>query len=137
MSTNVEQLDHPVSVGIGQAAVLLAQSFALLAYKRALTPLYSSVPTSSYISYVSIVSAALGSVVDVPISVAALAYGSLLAAAPNTVFYVGKYSAKWKDPVLGPIVTHAIVLVPILATGFALFQSVQVGARWNRSLSSC
>jgi hypothetical protein len=134
MSTNVEQPGHPALVGLGHAVVLLAQSFTLLAYKRALTPLYSSVPASSYISYVSIVSAALGSVVEVPTSVAALAYGSLLAAAPNTVFYVGKYTARWKDPVLGPIATHAIVLVPILASGFALLQSFQVRARRNHML---
>lgn len=72
---------------------------------------------------------------EVPASVATLTYGSLLAAAPNTVFYVGKYTARWRDPVLGPIVTHALVLVPILVSGTALFQSVHVRARWNRILT--
>ena len=122
MSADAEQSSQLASVGIGQAAVLLSQSFALLAYKRALTPLYSSVPASSYISYVSIISSFLGSVVGVPTSVAALAYGSLLAAAPNTVFYVGKYTGRWGQPTLGPVVTHAVVLVPILVFGIALFQ---------------
>jgi len=123
MSADAEQSGQSLaSVGIGQAVVLLSQSFALLAYKRALTPLYSSVPASSYISYVSIISSVLGSVVGVPTSVAALAYGSLLAAAPNTVFYVGKYTARWRHPTLGPIVTHAVVLAPMLMSGIALFQ---------------
>jgi len=124
MSADAEQSGQLASVGIGQAVVLLSQSFALLAYKRALTPLYSAVPASSYISYVSIISSFLGSVVGVPTSVAALAYGSLLAAAPNTVFYVGKYTGRWRDPTLGPIVTHAVVLAPILMSGIALFQGV-------------
>ena len=132
MSANVEESSQLVSVGIGQAMALLSQSFALLAYKRALTPLYSSVPASSYVSYVSIVSSILGSIVDVPTGAAALVYGSLLAAAPNTVYYVGRYTARWKDPILGPIVTHAIVLFPILMSGFALFQSAHaVRARLN------
>ena len=125
MNTDAGQ---PVWIGIGQALVILSQSFALLAYKRALTPLYSSIPASSYISYATVVSSVLGSVVEVPASVAALAYGSLLAAAPNTVFYVGKYTARWRDPVLGPIVTHALVLVPILVSGVALLQGVHVRA---------
>lgn len=134
MSADAEQPSQLVSLGIGQGVVLLSQSFALLAYKRALTPLYSSVPASSYISYVSIISSFLGSIVGVPTSVAALAYGSLLAAAPNTVFYVGRYTARWGDPVLGPIVTHAIVLAPILVSGIALFQGVHsVRARFYPS----
>ena len=123
MSADAEKSGQLVPIGIGQAVVLLSQSFALLAYKRALAPLYSSVPASSYVSYVSIISFFLGSVVGVPTSVAALAYGSLLAAAPNTVFYVGKYTGRWRDLTLGPIVTHAIVLAPILMSGIALFQS--------------
>ena len=135
MSTEAEGSGQLASVGIGQAVVLLSQSFALLAYKRALTPLYSSVPTNSYISYVSIISSFVGSIVDAPASVVALVYGSLLAAAPNTVYYVGKYTARWKDPTIGPIVTHAVVLVPILASGIALFQSVHiVRARLNQHI---
>lgn len=129
MSAGSEQPTQLASVGIGQVLVILSQSFALLAYKRALTPLYSSIPASSYISYATIVSSVLGSVVEVPAGVAALAYGSLLAAAPNTVHYVGKHTARWRDPVLGPILTHALVLVPILVSGVALFQSVHVSAR--------
>jgi hypothetical protein len=112
MSTNADQPSPLALVGIGQVIVILLQSFALLAYKRALTPLYSSVPASSYISYVTIASSVLGSVVGVPTSVAALAYGSLLAAAPNTVYYVGKYTARWRDPILGPIVTHVMCVGP-------------------------
>ena len=128
MNADAEQRLQLRSTGIGQVLVILSQSFALLAYKRALTPLYSSIPASSYIWYATVVSSVLGSVVEVPASVAALVYGSLLAAAPNTVFYVGKHTARWRDPVLGPIVTHALVLVPILVSGVALFQSVHVRA---------
>jgi len=134
MSADAEQPLSLASVGIGQAIVILSQSFALLAYKRALTPLYSSVPASSYISYVTIVSSALGSVVGVPTNVATLAYGSLLAAAPYTTFYVGKYTARWRDPVFGPIVTHAVVLVPILMSGVALSQGGHVRARLDHIL---
>ena len=134
MSMDVDQLGPLASVGIGQAIVILSQSFALLAYKRALTPLYTSVLASSYIPYVTIVSSVLGSVVGVPTSVAALAYGSSLAAASNTVYYVGKYTARWRDPILGPTVTHAIVLVPILVSGVALLQSVHVRVHLNHIL---
>lgn len=124
MSTDAGQPLQLAFVGIGQALVTLSQSFALLAYKRALTPLYSSIPASSYIPHATVISAVLGSVVEVPTNVAALVYGSLLALAPNTVYYVGKYTGRWKDPVLGPIVTHIIVLVPIIVSGVALLQSV-------------
>ena len=124
-----------VSAGIGQALVVLSQSFALLAYKRALTPLYSFIPATSYISYATIASSLLGSIIQVPANVAALVYGSLLAAAPNTVFYVGRHTARWRDPVSGPIVTHALVLVPILASGVALLQSVYVRARSYQALT--
>ena len=126
MSTNSDQPSSLVSAGIGQAIVILSQSFALLAYKRAITPLYSSVPASSYISYAQVASAVLGSVVGVPPGAAALAYGSLLAAAPNTVYCVAKYTGRWRDPVLGPIATHAVALVPILVSGVALMQGVRV-----------
>lgn len=123
-----EQQHKLVSLGvvIGKTLVILSQSLALLAYKRALIPLYSSVPASSYISYVAVISSVLGSVAEVPASVATLAYGSLLATAPNTVYYVGRYTARWRDPALGPIVTHAVVLTPILVSGVALLQSVHV-----------
>ncbi|KAF9653443.1 S-adenosyl-L-methionine-dependent methyltransferase [Thelephora ganbajun] len=124
MDAEAEQPFQLASVFIGRVLVILSQSFALLAYKRALTPLYSSIPASSYISYVTIASSVLGSIVAVPTSIAALVYGSLLAAAPNTAFYAGKYIARWRDPVLGPIMTHFIVLVPILVSGMALLQSV-------------
>ena len=134
MGTNADQPGQLASVGIGQAIVIISQSFALLAYKRALTPLYSSVPATSYISYATIASSVLGSVVGVPTSVAALAYGSLLAAAPNTTYYVGKCTGRWRDPVLGPIVTHAVVLVPILMSGIALMQSLRVSVRLNHIL---
>lgn len=129
MSANAEQPLQLPSIGIGPALVILSQSFALFAYKRALSPLYSSVPAGSYISYATIVSSVLGSIVELPTSVAALTYGLLLAAAPNTVFYVGKYTAKWRDPALGPVVTHALVLVPILVSGVALLQGANVRAR--------
>jgi len=136
MSADAEQPGQLAS-GIGQAVVILLQSFALLAYKRALTPLYSSVPASSYVLHAIIISSVLGSVAGVPTGIAALAYGSLLAVAPNTTFYVGKYTGRWGDPVLGPIVTHTVVLVPILMAGIALLQSVHVRACLNRILSSC
>ena len=126
MSAGAEPPFKLASVGIGKIVVILLQSFALLAYKRSLTPLFASVPATSYISYATVISSVLGSAVEVPVGVAAFTYGSLLAAAPNTVHYVGKYAARWKDPVLGPIVTHAIVLVPILVSGVALLHSVQV-----------
>ena len=126
MSTNSHQPGSLVSVCIGQAIAILSQLLALLAYKRAITPLFSSVPASSYISYAQVASSVLGSAVGVPCSAAALAYGSLLAAAPNAAYYVGKYTGRWRDPVFGPIVTHTVVLVPILVSGVALMQSVQV-----------
>ena len=135
MDAKTGRLWQLASFGAGQTVVLLTQSFALSAYKRVLTPLYSSVPTNSYISHVSIISSILGSVVGVPTSLGALTYGSLLAAAPNTAYYVGRHTARWKDPTLGPVVTHAIVLAPILVSGFALFQSVHsVRARLDRIL---
>lgn len=112
--------------GFISASALVSLSVTILAYKRAIEPLYASVPIQSYLSQSLFIAAALGSVPSLPLEKAAAIYGVLLALAPHTAYWAALYSARWGDAVLGPAFTHAVVLVPLIAAGVCTLQSSQV-----------
>lgn len=112
--------------GFVSASALVSLSITILAYKRAIEPLYASAPTQSYLSQSIFVAAALGSIPSLPLETAAAVYGTLLALAPQTAYWVALYSARYGDAVLGPAFTHAVVLVPLIAAGICTLQSTQV-----------
>lgn len=114
--------------GFASAWTILSLSFTILAYKRAIEPLYASVPAQTYLNQAVFAGAALGSVVGLPLEKAAAIYGTLLAIAPYTAYWTALYSARWGDAVLGPVFTHALVLVPLIAAGVAMLHSTQVSS---------
>ncbi|KAJ6628906.1 hypothetical protein B0H10DRAFT_1777443 [Mycena sp. CBHHK59/15] len=107
--------------------VLIALSLVLFIYERALIPVYGSGPTTYALSP-AVLSAILVAAAH-PRRMSqirtVLFAGLLFTFAPLATYWVAVKTARWNRPVLGPIVTHFSVLVPLLfvLTTFALFES--------------
>jgi hypothetical protein len=96
-------------------SVSLLLSLVLFAYKRSLVPLYASVPTQ-YTLEKTVLFTTIG-VAFSPIWFSTnniLCGGVLLAAAPSTAYWLAAITARMRDPLWGPMITHALVLVPIV-----------------------
>jgi hypothetical protein len=120
--------------GFVQAGILISLSLTILAYKRALEPLYASVPTQNHLSHAILAALVFGSSFTISCKKAVVIYGTLLAVTPHAAYWISLYSARWRNPVLGPAFTHAVVLVPLISAGMLLLHSCQVRAFSLRSM---
>ncbi|KAJ6538540.1 spermidine synthase [Mycena vulgaris] len=97
--------------------VLLAHSLVLFVYERALIPLYGSGPTT-YTLNSAVIFATLAAAAH-PIKVSQtrtlLFAGILFSVAPLATYWVPVWTSRWNSPILGPIFTHFVVLVPLLS----------------------
>lgn len=108
-------------------ATLLALSLALLAYERTVEPIYGSGPTGYYLSQSLYGITTIAYFLPSPsISTAHLVLGILLCAAPTTAYRLAMITARFKNPVWGPAITHALVLVPIFYAGLSLNINVSI-----------
>ena len=93
-------------------------------YERTLLPLYGSVPTNLNLNRVlfTVIMAAVvtpptvaGFITPKKLPGADFFFVSapLLLSVPTMAYWVALYTSRIKDPVLGPVITHVIVLVPI------------------------
>ena len=115
-------LDH-VSV----AVLLAVVSLAALASKLALHPLYGSTITSLKFLQVIVGSCALATVLpDLPQHIVLLYLGTLLSAAPLTARWLGAWTARWHDPIWGPVVTQMGITAPIVGMSIVLARSIIV-----------
>lgn len=91
-------------------------SLVLFAYERGLVPLYGSGPTTNLLGTIILGAVAIAAVQPFKVSTAGnwLLAGMALSAAPNAAYWVAVLSSRRKDPVWGPIFTHAVVLVPLI-----------------------
>ncbi|CAK5262781.1 unnamed protein product [Mycena citricolor] len=116
MSWPAGPLGQMSRVGAG-SAILLALSLVRFIYERALVPMYASGPTT-YALDSTVVAASLLAAVHPFGHVSAssvLLYASLLfSVAPLTVYWTTLWSARLGWPVLGPIATHTVALVPLV-----------------------
>ncbi|KAI0677382.1 hypothetical protein C8Q78DRAFT_1002534 [Trametes maxima] len=111
---------------VASILVLLGLSLVAYGYKRALEPLYGTAAPNLHLPKIVWASCILGSFApSVPIPRAALGLGLLLYALPHSSYWVAVYTARQGDPVWGPVATHLIVLLPILALGVAVVKALQ------------
>ncbi|KAF8165481.1 spermidine synthase [Crassisporium funariophilum] len=107
------------SLGLTAACVIsvvLPLSLVIFTHQRELTPLYGSGPTCFLLD--KIVLAAIVASVTQPFKVSRsrnLLYAALaLTLAPNATYWVAVWTSRRKDAVLGPAITHATVLGPVV-----------------------
>jgi hypothetical protein len=91
-------------------------SLVLLAQQRVLNPLYGSYPT--LYSLDTVVSVAIFASILKPFRVTNklnwFAAGLLLTIAPNASYWVAVWTAREGWPVIGPALTHAVVVGPLV-----------------------
>jgi len=130
-------------------SIVLLLSLVIFTHERELVPLYASVPTTYLLKKV-VFSAAIASAAH-PIRVSLkrnLLYTALaLTLAPNATYWIAVYTARWKDPMLGPTVTHLTTLAPLvfLLTTFVVemedtevcYRSVRMYSRHHSSCYKC
>jgi hypothetical protein len=97
---------------------VLVLSLVLFVYERALTPVYGSGPTTYTLNLAALLAILVSAAhpVKVPLTRTLLFGGFLFATAPLSTYWVAVWTARWRKPILGPIVTHSAVLVPLLST---------------------
>ncbi|KAG5648860.1 hypothetical protein DXG03_000209 [Asterophora parasitica] len=117
------------SVGVLEIASatlgLVSISLILFAYERALIPLYGSGPTTYLLNKIVLATVLLAAVISLNTTRTWLYTAIALAAAPNATYWGAVWTSRMKDPVVGPALTHAVVLAPLI---FFLTTSV-VGAK--------
>lgn len=112
---------------LGAIVVILGLSLVTHAYKRALEPLYGNAPVALHLNKVVWAASILGSLAPtIAIPHALFGLGLLLYAFPNSSYWAAVYTGRFGDPIWGPVATHAIVLLPVLALGVATLKALQV-----------
>ncbi|KAJ7167466.1 spermidine synthase [Mycena filopes] len=116
--------------------LLAALSFILSLYERALIPVYGAGPTSYTLTTAVGLATLLATILQhngVSSARALLFGGLLLAAAPLSTYWVAVWTSRWGRPVLGPIVTHLVVLVPMLIALATIVADLTVGLASRRT----
>lgn len=95
-------------------------SLVLFTYERAVIPIYASVPTRLYLPHFALLALTIPHFQPFKHPRRLLQWkwfvaGLALALAPNAMYWVAIWTARWKDPYLGPVVLHAVVLVPLVS----------------------
>ena len=99
----------------GVLAVALPLSLTIFTYVREIVPLYGLKPTTLLLEAVTFGAILFSSVQPFPIPLktnlilAALAF----TLAPNATYWIAVWTARRKDPLWGPAITHALVLAPL------------------------
>ncbi|KAF8915315.1 hypothetical protein CPB85DRAFT_1375038 [Mucidula mucida] len=105
-------------------AAILPLALAIFAYERALIPIYASAPTSRVFNKIVLASLSLGFFQPwmFTVSQKAFACAVFLALAPNAAYWIPVWSARNRDPLWGPAVTHCAILLPLVATMSSFLQ---------------
>ncbi|TFK55593.1 S-adenosyl-L-methionine-dependent methyltransferase [Heliocybe sulcata] len=113
-----ERVVKTIKGGILSMSLTTSLSLILFIYQRALEPIYGSVPTNLYLWYVVVGAGSLGVVAPTFNLWTAIGLaGALLSVMPYSTYWAGVYSARFHDPVYGPLATHLAVLAPIIYLG--------------------
>ncbi|KAA1466507.1 hypothetical protein DENSPDRAFT_831357 [Dentipellis sp. KUC8613] len=106
-------------------AVLAGLSLTTFLYRRVLDPLYGGVPTQRHLDKIIWAASITGGLApSLPGWLSLLVSGILLCAMPNTSYWVALYTGRWGDPVYGPLVTHIVVLFPVMYFGVSLIRKM-------------
>ena len=107
--------------------ILTALSLVTFGYQNALGPLYGSSPTQHHLNKVVWLACILGSFTPtLPMLPTMIAAGVLLTAMPYTSYWAAVYTGRINDVIWGPLITHVLVLAPVLFLGVALVKILQV-----------
>ena len=110
-------------------AISIGISLFTAAYEKAVNPLFGSIATVKYMNYVVHGSTALGIVLPKPPRSSLLpVLAVLVQIASHTSYWVSVFAARNGDPVLGPLVTHVVVLAPVIYLAVSLATSIDVGS---------
>ncbi|KAG6335107.1 hypothetical protein ID866_3976 [Astraeus odoratus] len=111
--------------------ISLGLSLFSVAYKRALDPLFGSIPTEKYLDRVVHTCTVLGVLFPKPTIGQTLLYlATLVQFASHSTYWVSVFAARYGDPIAGPLAPHTLVLAPIV------FLSVSLMMRINVSLAT-
>lgn len=108
----IKKLEQKVA---GVSAVALPLSIIIFAYQREIVPLYGSAPTTLLLETTAAAASLLAAVqpFQIPLQTNLLLTSIALTLAPNATYWVAVWSARRKDPVWGPAITHASILAPL------------------------
>lgn len=107
----------------------VALSLFTTAYENSVIPLFANTPTLKYLGHVVHTSTAFAVITpNLSSSKIFLILGFLLLLAPHTSYWIGVHAARFKDPIYSPLVTHALVLAPIVYFSMSLAMSVDVSS---------
>ena len=128
MSTALAWLKYPSRSLI----ILTLLSLAVFTYERAVIPLYAAGPTRYLLNTIILASIGLAGLFSISAKRTLFTTSLLLACAPSTSYWVAVYTARMRDPLWGPAVTHIVVIAPIviLFTSFALEFDVSILLLW-------
>lgn len=106
-------------------AVSVALSLFTTAYENSVIPLFASIPTLKYLGHIVHTSTAFAVITpNLSSSKILLILGCLLLLAPHTSYWISVHAARFKDPIYSPLVTHVIVLAPVVYFSVSLAMSV-------------
>ncbi|KAG2369666.1 hypothetical protein BDR07DRAFT_1447516 [Suillus spraguei] len=130
MSTNTESATW---TGARNSLSILAVSVALslftTAYEKSVIPLFASVPTLKYLGHIVHTSTAFAVITpNLSSSKIILILGCLLLLAPHTSYWISVHAARFRDPIYSPLITHALVLAPLVYFSVSLAMSVDFTA---------
>lgn len=114
--------------------MVIALSLGIFAHKRSLIPLYGSGPTVYLLDGIVLATVVASSIYNISISVKRnLLYTAIVfTLAPNATYWIGVWTSREKQPVLGPAITHVIALGPLV---FLLTTFVVQSGNYNVSSS--
>jgi hypothetical protein len=99
----------------GILAVAVPLSLTIFAYVREIVPLHGLGPTIFLLQAVTFGAILLSSVQPFPIPMKTHLFLAAISftLAPNATYWIAVWTARYKDPVWGPAITHASVLAPL------------------------
>lgn len=132
-STSSRLFQHVLNTA-SSISVVIALSLGIFAHKRSLIPLYGSGPTVYLLDGIVLATVVASSIYNISISVKRnLLYTAIVfTLAPNATYWIGVWTSREKQPVLGPAITHVIALGPLV---FLLTTFVVQSGNYNVSSS--
>ncbi|KAJ7597289.1 spermidine synthase [Mycena floridula] len=110
--------------------VALSLSLTLFLYHRALVPIYGSIPSNFLFDrillatfLINFASRPLWKVLEQNKWIISTI---IMLMAPNALYFVPVFTARWRDPQLGPALTHLAVLVPLVSSWTWFLQTLDL-----------
>ena len=107
--------------------LIASNSLVTFLYALALDPLYGSVPVHLHLEkivWVATIAGAFGPVPSLRPSLAIL--GCLVASIPASSYWAALYTGRIGNPAVGSIITHLVVLFPVIYVGVSLVKRIMV-----------